>query len=262
MVVSIARARVMAVALALTAPASAHEPVAPPGSPTSHLSNSARASAKIVDSFHSALRRGDANEALSYLSDKALIFEGGSAERSRTEYAVEHLGADAAYSKAVPGVITRRAGEAAGTLAWIATEGRTTGSFRGKPVDQVTTETMILRRIGGSWKIVHIHWSSAAARPRVAQATASILSDSVPAADSKVRVSPSDLRLDFSPAARLVEVTVDGPDGTMPMMVTPAGEVGRYSLPLPDLSPGKYEVHWRATSQGRAHEGRFDFTVE
>ena len=148
MVVSIARARGMAVALALTALASAHEPVAPPGSPTSHISNSAAAAAKIVDSFHNALRRGDTNEALSYLSDKALIFEGGSAERSRGEYAAEHLGADAAYSKAVPGVITRRAGEAAGTLAWIATEGRTAGSFRGKPVNQVTTETMILRRIG------------------------------------------------------------------------------------------------------------------
>ena len=39
-----------------------------------------------------------------------------------------------------------------------------TGTFKGKAIDRDTTETMILRRIGGEWKIVHIHWSSAARR--------------------------------------------------------------------------------------------------
>ena len=38
------------------------------------------------------------------------------------------------------------------------------GTYKGNGVDQVTTETMVLRRVGGAWKIVHIHWSSAAAR--------------------------------------------------------------------------------------------------
>jgi hypothetical protein len=46
------------------------------------------------------------------------------------------------------------------SMAWIATEGRTTGIFTGKPIDQLTTETMVLRQAGGAWKIVHIHWSS------------------------------------------------------------------------------------------------------
>ena len=32
-----------------------------------------------------------------------------------------------------------------------------------KPLDRVTTETMILRRDRSGWKIVHIHWSSGAA---------------------------------------------------------------------------------------------------
>jgi hypothetical protein len=31
-------------------------------------------------------------------------------------------------------------------------------------VDQLTTETMLLRQIGGVWKIVHVHWSSALKR--------------------------------------------------------------------------------------------------
>ena len=123
---------------------------------------SARPAAKVVDAFHAALQRGDTNAALSYLAENAMIYESGGVERGRQEYASHHLGADAAFAKAVPGTVTRRAGEAVGNFAWIATEGGTTGTYKGKAVDRVTTETMVLRRTRGAWKIVHIHWSSAA----------------------------------------------------------------------------------------------------
>ena len=125
---------------------------------------SARPAAAVVDAFHTALRRGDTKGALSHLAANALIYESGGVERDRQEYASHHLGADSAFSQAVPSSVTKRAGEAVGTVAWIATEGRTTGTYKGKAIDQVTTETMVLRRIGGSWKIAHIHWSSTAAR--------------------------------------------------------------------------------------------------
>jgi ketosteroid isomerase-like protein len=118
-----------------------------------------------VDRFHDALRRADTETAQSLLAEDALIFEAGGAERGKAEYAAEHLAADAAFSKAVPTVITRRAGRVNGKLAWIATEGRMTGTFNGKPVDQVTTETMVVQQGSDGWRIVHIHWSSAAARP-------------------------------------------------------------------------------------------------
>jgi len=123
---------------------------------------SARPAAAIVDAFHAALRRGNTNAAQSYLAENALIYEAGGVERGKQEYASHHLGADAAFAQAVPSTITRRAGEAMGSIAWIATEGRTSGTFKDKAVDRVTTETMVLRRSGGVWKIVHIHWSSAA----------------------------------------------------------------------------------------------------
>lgn len=126
------------------------------------LAPSARQPAAVVDSFRAALRRGDTRVALGLLASNALIFESGGVERGKTEYASHHLGADAAFSQAVPSTITRRAGEAAGNVAWIATEGRTTGTYKGKPVDRRTVETMVLRRTEGGWKIVHIHWSSAA----------------------------------------------------------------------------------------------------
>lgn len=126
------------------------------------LAPSAQPAARVVDAFHAALRRGDTKAALSHLAESALIYEAGGVERGRQEYASHHLAADAAFAQAVPGTTTRRAGHAAGDISWIATEGRTNGTYKGKPVDRVTTETMVLRRVAGAWKIVHIHWSSAA----------------------------------------------------------------------------------------------------
>jgi ketosteroid isomerase-like protein len=130
--------------------------------PVGAVAASARPAAAVVDAFHAALRSGNTNAALSHLAENALIYEAGGVERGRQEYASHHLGADSAFAQAVPGTVTRRAGEAVGRIAWIATEGRTTGTFKGKAVDRVTAETMVLRRQGNAWKIVHIHWSSAA----------------------------------------------------------------------------------------------------
>lgn len=126
------------------------------------IAPSARPAAAVVDAFHAALRRGDTKAALSHLAGDALIYEAGGVERGRQEYASHHLGADSAFAQAVPGKVTRRAGEAVGSIAWIATEGRTTGTYKDRAIDRVTTETMVLRRTGGAWKIAHIHWSSAA----------------------------------------------------------------------------------------------------
>jgi len=155
------RAAAFGILMALGPALSAHEPAAP-SSTVSALSPTARGAASTVDAFHAALRRGDTRSAASLLASNALIFEGGGVERSKTEYASHHLAADAAYTQAVPAVLSRRAGDSIGTMAWIASEGRTTGTFNGKPVDRVTAETMVLQHVGRGWKIVHIHWSSAA----------------------------------------------------------------------------------------------------
>jgi ketosteroid isomerase-like protein len=156
------RLAALAGAMALAGPARAHEP-APTA--TTHVTLPAAASeaAAVVDAFHAALDRGDGAAASALLADDALIFEGGGAERSKAQYAAEHLGADMAFSKAVPSKLVRRSGGVEGPLAWIASEGRTTGTWKGKAVDSITTETMVLRRAGDGWSIVHIHWSSAPA---------------------------------------------------------------------------------------------------
>ena len=124
------------------------------------LPKTIREPAAVVDAFHAALHRGDTRTAASLLSDDALIFESGGVERSKAEYRAHHLPADAAFSKAVCSTVTRRSGHSDGRLAWVASEGRYSGQYRGKAINQLTTETMLLRRAERGWKIVHIHWSS------------------------------------------------------------------------------------------------------
>jgi ketosteroid isomerase-like protein len=128
------------------------------------LAGSSADAAAVVDAFHAALHKGDTRSAADLIADDALIFEAGGAERSKSEYAAHHLAADAEFSKLVEFAITRRTGDSDGALAWIGTEGRTSGTYRGKKIDERTTETMVVRRTGGVWKIVHVHWSSAPAK--------------------------------------------------------------------------------------------------
>lgn len=89
----------------------------------------------------------------------------------------------------------------------------------------------------------------------------SVLESSAPAAGSSVKGPLNSLALRFNPPARLTEITVTGPDGTMPMMVTAVGEVKDYSLPLPGLGAGNHTVNWKATAAGQSYQGSFEFTV-
>lgn len=145
-------------ALSLTVPASAQAPLA--RSTSARLPASARAAAATVEAFHRALRAADMNGAAALLAKDALIYESGGVERSKTEYSSHHLPADAAFAKAVIRTVTRQSGDARGDLAWIATESRARGTYKGKAIDSASTETMVLRRDGATWRILHIHWSS------------------------------------------------------------------------------------------------------
>ena len=124
----------------------------------------ARPAIAVVDAFHAALRSGDAEAVLALLTEDVVVLEEGGAERSREEYAGHHLPADMAFAAATTAEVTRRAARVEGDVAWVLTEGRTTGTFNGRAVDRLTAETMILHRDGDAWRIRHIHWSSRAPR--------------------------------------------------------------------------------------------------
>jgi ketosteroid isomerase-like protein len=156
---------ILAASMSLFAPAaSAHGPAAKPAAGVAAMPAEAAPAAAAVDAFHSALSHGNVSAARALLMDDVLIFESGGVERSAAEYAAHHLTADAKFAAATTHRISRRTGGATANIAWIATEGQTTGNWNGKPVDSLSTETMLLVRTAGGWRITHIHWSSQAAR--------------------------------------------------------------------------------------------------
>lgn len=122
-----------------------------------------RGAERTLNAFHQALRSGNRLAALELLADDALIYESGHAER-KAEYAAHHLDANIAFATQVPAKPVKRSGGMAGQLVWLTSDGRTTGTFKGKAVDRRTVETALLRLEAGKWVIAHLHWSSAAAK--------------------------------------------------------------------------------------------------
>lgn len=153
----------MLAALAVALPSATAHPTGHEASVATSAAKADTGAARVVDAFHAALDRGDTAAAAGLLADAVLVFEAGGAERSKSEYAGHHLPADAVFAKAVGSELTRRSGGVSGNLAWVASEGRTNGRYNNRDIDRITTETMILQRVAGAWKIVHVHWSSRAA---------------------------------------------------------------------------------------------------
>jgi len=107
--------------------------------------------------------------------------------------------------------------------------------------------------------------SSCAASPSTGpdsqQGQTQLLARSTPANGSTVTGPVNNLQLKFARPARLLEVTIDGPDGLSPMMITAAAETTDYQVPLAGLTGGKYRVNWRASASGRSYDGVLNFTV-
>lgn len=120
-------------------------------------------------------------------------------------------------------------------------------------------------RISGWTAVLLFTLSSCAAAPsNVAQSQSSeanILARSTPADGSTVAGPVNNLQLVFEKPARLLEVTVDGPDGLSPMMINAVGEVTDYSVPLPGLTGGSYRVNWRASAAGQTYNGTVAFKI-
>jgi ketosteroid isomerase-like protein len=119
-----------------------------------------------ADAFDRAIAQGDTAAALALLAPDVLIYESGGQEASRDDYAAHHLPADIAFMAQMRRqVLDRRHGES-GDLAWVATRRRLTGTYKGKPLDLLSTETLLLQRQAGAWRIAHIQWSSQPAGPK------------------------------------------------------------------------------------------------
>jgi ketosteroid isomerase-like protein len=113
----------------------------------------------VVDGFSDALAAGDSARAVSYLHPDLVVYEGGHAE-TLAEYRAHHLGADMAFLAAVHQTTTSEHLEVHGETALYLSEYTISGTYRDREIDLHGTETIVLVRTTGGWKIRHIHWSS------------------------------------------------------------------------------------------------------
>lgn len=150
------------------APAAHAHPPQPAGAPAAQMDVPAAAhpAVAVVERFGKSLAAGDLKTVETLLDADVLILETGGAERSRQEYLGHHAIGDAKFLKGTHSELKRRRARIAGDLVWVGTESELHAAKDGKPMTLLSTETMVLKKAGADWRIVHIHWSS---RPKKAK---------------------------------------------------------------------------------------------
>jgi ketosteroid isomerase-like protein len=124
-------------------------------------SQGARIPADAVDAFHAALKKKDTAAALSLLDRGLVVFEFGVVDPTVEAYAFQHLPFDIDVAAVSTWNIESRRVGGEGDERWVLTTYHVTGKQAdGSPIDQITLETMILRRTSGLFRIVHMHWST------------------------------------------------------------------------------------------------------
>jgi len=142
----VARALVVCIALAATAPAQGQ---------------GARIPSDAVDAFHAALRKKDTAAALSLLDRGLVVFEFGAVDPTAEAYAFQHLPLDIDVAAVTEWTLLTRRSGGDGNDRWVLSTYQVTGrQADGAPIDHKTLETAILRRSGDLFRIVHLHWST------------------------------------------------------------------------------------------------------
>ncbi len=114
---------------------------------------------KVVTQFHKALQAGDKEQILKLLDESVLVYEGGGVERSLKEYASHHLGADIEFLSKMKVDLIELQVDIFGETATSSSRSKIQGEYKDKKVNLESMETLVLRKIKGSWKITKIHWS-------------------------------------------------------------------------------------------------------
>jgi ketosteroid isomerase-like protein len=148
--------------LLATTPALAHEPATAATPTASTIGAQLAPVAQVADRFAAALKAADFETVRALLDEHVVILESGGAERSRDEYMGHHAIADASFLGGATVDVTHRSGGVQGNTAWLATESTITPAAGSDEKPMLSTETLVLSRASGAWRIVHIHWSSRA----------------------------------------------------------------------------------------------------
>jgi ketosteroid isomerase-like protein len=120
-----------------------------------------RIPSETVDAFHAALRNKDTARALSLLDRSLVVFEFGTVDPTVEAYGLRHLPFDMDVAVATQWKLETRRSGGEGNERWVLSTYRVTGKHSdGTPIDQTTLETVLLRRSGELFRIVHFHWST------------------------------------------------------------------------------------------------------
>lgn len=98
-----------------------------------------------------------------------VVFETGYLEATREEYIKSSLDEDVAFASVTEYRPLSRGVIGSGDHMTVLTKASIKGLFAGQTVDLQQSETMILRRAGTSWEIVHLHWSAHPRQPETVQ---------------------------------------------------------------------------------------------
>jgi hypothetical protein len=128
------------------------------------LSDSA-AVVETVSRFHAALEAGDTATVKTLIGPDLQVLEGGEVE-NRAQYFAHHLAADIEFARAVRSVRTVVSYAREQNVAWLVSTSTASGNFKGRDINSIGAELMILSRTQAGWKIRAIHWSSARRQPR------------------------------------------------------------------------------------------------
>ncbi len=119
--------------------------------------------ARMSVRLRSALTAGDAQAVANLLDPQVVIYESGGVESDFAEYAAHHLPADMAFMQGVKHDLLDEYSRVFGNQAVYWGRSRVRGTYKDKPVDLYSNETLWLQRVEGQWRIRHIHWSSRSA---------------------------------------------------------------------------------------------------
>ena len=122
----------------------------------------AAAPVAVVERFSAALAAGDLAKVAAELDANVVILESGGAERSSAQYLAGHAKSDATFLKTAHIMLKNRTAVAGNDMAWVASESEIHVMNKDKMLAILSTETMVLKKVGAAWKIAHIHWSSKA----------------------------------------------------------------------------------------------------
>lgn len=146
--------------LALPSLAAAHDPKEHATTEPAVVDTAAQPAIAVVEQFSKSLQTADFKRVGELLAEDALILESGGAERSRAEYLGHHAISDAMFLKGAHVQLKQRVARVEGSFAWVGTESELHATKDGKALTLLSTETMVLKKMGADWRIVHIHWSS------------------------------------------------------------------------------------------------------